>query len=183
MSYLMGDDYASSSSSSSESEREGETGGVIRERNTRLRDEKEGQDEEEGVAQRLPSADYVLSAVSASTASYLPPTRSIKLHSAVQSFDLTAKARTERHQQDPEEPQPQQRGREKVEGIAGSGSNARKRPRPTERPAALQPLATRERKDAKERVKNQRVKGQAGIGADFRSWKSETEMTLRQQFD
>ena len=182
MSYLIGHDYASSSSSS-ESEREGEASGGIHERNTRLRDEEEEQEEERAVTQRLPSADSVLSAVSASTASYLPPNRCVKIQSAVQSFDLTAEKRTERHQQELEEPKQQQRGREEVEGIAGSGSSARKRPRPTEEPAALQPLATRERKDAKERVKNQRVKGQAGIGADFRSWKSETEMVLRQQFD
>jgi hypothetical protein len=37
--------------------------------------------------------------------------------------------------------------------------------------------------DAKERVKAQRLKGQAGIGSDFKTWKSETEMKLRQQFD
>ncbi|OQR84326.1 hypothetical protein THRCLA_23087 [Thraustotheca clavata] len=35
----------------------------------------------------------------------------------------------------------------------------------------------------KERVKAQRLKGQSGIGNDFRTWKSETEMQLRQQYD
>lgn len=36
---------------------------------------------------------------------------------------------------------------------------------------------------AKERVKGQRLKGQSGIGSDFRVWKSDLEMTLRQQYD
>lgn len=36
---------------------------------------------------------------------------------------------------------------------------------------------------AKERVKRQRLRGQAGIGSDFRTWKSEEEMRMRQQFD
>lgn len=36
---------------------------------------------------------------------------------------------------------------------------------------------------AKERVKGQRLKGQSGIGSDFRVWKSDLEMTMRQEFD
>lgn len=36
---------------------------------------------------------------------------------------------------------------------------------------------------AKERVKNQRLKGQSGIGEDFKTWRSEEEMRLRQHFD
>lgn len=32
-------------------------------------------------------------------------------------------------------------------------------------------------------VKNQRLKGQSGIGEDFKTWKSEEEMRLRQQYD
>ncbi|OQR84768.1 hypothetical protein ACHHYP_12975 [Achlya hypogyna] len=35
----------------------------------------------------------------------------------------------------------------------------------------------------KDRVKAQRLRGQSGIGSDFRGWKSETEMQLRQQYD
>ena len=36
---------------------------------------------------------------------------------------------------------------------------------------------------AKERTKQQRLKGQSGIGSDFREWRSEEEMKMRQQFD
>lgn len=36
---------------------------------------------------------------------------------------------------------------------------------------------------AKERVKGQRLKGQSGIGEDFKTWRSEEEMRLRQTFD
>ena len=39
------------------------------------------------------------------------------------------------------------------------------------------------KKNAKDRVKGQRLKGQAGIGSDFRHWKSDAEMVMRQQFD
>ncbi|KNC77070.1 hypothetical protein SARC_10463 [Sphaeroforma arctica JP610] len=40
-----------------------------------------------------------------------------------------------------------------------------------------------ERLSGKERVKRQRLAGQSGIGEDFKGWKSEGEMLLRQQFD
>jgi hypothetical protein len=36
---------------------------------------------------------------------------------------------------------------------------------------------------AKDRVKRQRLSGQSGIGADFKTWKSEEEMRQRQQYD
>lgn len=36
---------------------------------------------------------------------------------------------------------------------------------------------------AKDRVKNQRLSGQAGIGSDFKTWRSEEEMRMRQQYD
>ena len=34
-----------------------------------------------------------------------------------------------------------------------------------------------------EKVKNKRLKGQSGIGEEFRVWRSDEEMRLRQQFD
>ena len=37
--------------------------------------------------------------------------------------------------------------------------------------------------NAKDRVKHQRLNGQAGVGEDFRVWRSEEEMRQRQQFD
>jgi len=33
------------------------------------------------------------------------------------------------------------------------------------------------------RVKNQRMRGQSGIGEDFKSWKTEEEMRMRQHYD
>ena len=35
----------------------------------------------------------------------------------------------------------------------------------------------------KDRAKHQRLSGQSGIGADFRTWRTDEEMALRQQFD
>lgn len=40
-----------------------------------------------------------------------------------------------------------------------------------------------EKISAKDKVKGQRLKGQSGIGSDFRVWKSDLEMTMRQQYD
>ena len=37
--------------------------------------------------------------------------------------------------------------------------------------------------DIKERVKHQRLAGQSGIGSDFRTWRTEEEMRLRQSID
>ncbi|CAN0260651.1 unnamed protein product, partial [Ectocarpus sp. 12 AP-2014] len=41
----------------------------------------------------------------------------------------------------------------------------------------------KEKTSAKDKVKGQRLKGQSGIGSDFRTWKSDLEMTMRQQYD
>ena len=41
----------------------------------------------------------------------------------------------------------------------------------------------KERVNAKERVKGQRLKGQAGIGDDFKVWKTDEEMVMRQGYD
>lgn len=38
-------------------------------------------------------------------------------------------------------------------------------------------------KKAKDKVRQQRLKGQSGIGSDFRTWKSDAEMVMRQQYD
>ena len=50
---------------------------------------------------------------------------------------------------------------------------------------AKQPRSGRSDKpsEAKERVKKQRLSGQSGLGSDFRTWRSDQEMTMRQQFD
>jgi hypothetical protein len=39
------------------------------------------------------------------------------------------------------------------------------------------------RLSGKDRVKQQRLSGQSGIGGDFKVWRSEEEMRMRQQFD
>jgi hypothetical protein len=36
---------------------------------------------------------------------------------------------------------------------------------------------------SKDRVKRQRLAGQSGIGEDFRTWRTDEEMALRQRFD
>ncbi|KAG1707269.1 hypothetical protein DVH05_026463 [Phytophthora capsici] len=167
MSFLLGDDYASSSSGS-ESDEE-----TIASR----ADNKETEEQGESVVQLLPSADSVLSSVSASTASFLPPKSSANAQTTIKSFDLIE----ERKKQLQEEEKKAQVEQE-AERTAETRRIERKRPMPTEMTARPE-AAKRDKKDAKERVKNQRVKGQAGIGSDFRGWKSETEMAMRQQFD
>ena len=55
-------------------------------------------------------------------------------------------------------------------------------------PTADRPVDEKKKKrpnpsKAKERTKQQRLAGQSGIGDDFRVWRSEEEMRMRQQFD
>ena len=51
-------------------------------------------------------------------------------------------------------------------------------------PKPLVPKQKEMEKDtAKDRVKRQRLSGQSGIGADFKTWKSDEEMRQRQQYD
>ncbi|ETP34267.1 hypothetical protein F442_17371 [Phytophthora nicotianae P10297] len=163
MSFLLGDDYASSSESESDAEGSVATGTV----------NQEVTKEAGSPVQLLPSADSVLSSVSATTASFLPPKSGAKAQSTVEPFDLLEEQETQRREQEKQDV-------EKIE-ISETRRIDRKRP-PPELATRAQPTK-REKKDAKERVKNQRLKGQAGIGSDFRAWKSETEMALRQQFD
>ena len=53
--------------------------------------------------------------------------------------------------------------------------------------AAPKPLVPKqkevEKDTAKDKVKRQRLSGQSGIGADFKTWKSDEEMRQRQQYD
>ncbi|KAG6976683.1 hypothetical protein JG688_00001097 [Phytophthora aleatoria] len=164
MSFLLGDDYASSSDSDSDQEETVPSQTL----------DQEVSKEAESPAQLLPSADSVLSSVSATTASFLPPKSGAKAQSTVKAFDLLEEQETQRQEQEQEQ-------RKKTE-VSETRKFDRKRPPPPQ-VATREQSIKREKKDGKERVKNQRLKGQAGIGSDFRAWKSETEMTLRQQFD
>ncbi|RLN90976.1 hypothetical protein BBJ28_00006426 [Nothophytophthora sp. Chile5] len=178
MSFLLAGQYESSSSGSeSESEVEADAAGLELEQTTGDEHSRDA----EVPTQLLPSADSVLSSVSATTASFLPPKHGATAkaaQSAVQTFDLLQEEETRRLKQKQEE-----RERSEVErgAAAIARESRRKRPPPVERPTELP--AKREKKEAKDRVKGQRLKGQAGIGTEFRSWKSETEMAMRQQFD
>ncbi|KAG3106745.1 hypothetical protein PI124_g3033 [Phytophthora idaei] len=162
MSFLLGDDYASSSDSDSDQEETVPSQTL----------DQEVSKEAESPAQLLLSADSVLSSVSATTASFLPPKSGAKAQSTVKAFDLLEEQETQRQEQEQ---------RKKIE-VSETRKFDRKRPPPPQ-VATREQSIKREKKDGKERVKNQRLKGQAGIGSDFRAWKSETEMTLRQQFD
>ena len=47
----------------------------------------------------------------------------------------------------------------------------------------IEPTVKREgREKIKEKMKRQRLNGQSGIGEDFRRWRSEEEMVMRQQY-
>ncbi|CAI5705405.1 unnamed protein product [Peronospora effusa] len=167
MSFLLGDDYASSSSES-ESDRE--------ESVTKQTTKKETNSNTKPLTQLLPSADSVLSSVAASRASFLPPNTSATFHSSVKSFNLIVEQESQRQKQKKE----QREQHPEVQRVKTSRIN---RKRPMQEAVSREPSIKREKKDAKERVKSQRMKGQSGIGSDFRGWKPETEMVLRQQFD
>ncbi|CAI5745824.1 unnamed protein product [Peronospora destructor] len=160
MSFLLGDDYASSSSESEES----------------VTTRKEANSDKKPLTQLLPSADSVLSSVAASTASFLPPNARAKLQSSIKFFDLIAEQETQRQEKEKE----QRERQSEVQRVETSRNDRKRRMQET---ASSEPLMKREKKDAKERVKSQRLKGQSGIGSDFRGWKPEAEMVLRQQFD
>ena len=51
------------------------------------------------------------------------------------------------------------------------------------KPLVISSDKEKEKDSAKDRVKRQRLSGQSGIGADFKTWKSEEEMRQRQQYD
>ena len=46
-----------------------------------------------------------------------------------------------------------------------------------------QTVVTHQKDTVKDKVKRQRLAGQSGIGSDFKVWKSDEEMRIRQQFD
>ncbi|EQC34574.1 hypothetical protein SDRG_07899 [Saprolegnia diclina VS20] len=74
-----------------------------------------------------------------------------------------------------------------IEEFPGLSSPTRSMPKKRTRgqPATAAPSKRKadDKPSGKDRVKAQRLKGQSGIGSDFRGWKSETEMQLRQQYD
>ncbi|GAB9468632.1 hypothetical protein Gpo141_00005946 [Globisporangium polare] len=169
MSFLLGDAYDSGSSSESdvESHREQETAPASK------------QSVDAPPAVILPSADSVLADVSASTASFLAP-KSAQSSAAAAIVEIDVFKENERVEalEATERATERQSRREKY--TPPQDVSVKKRARA---PEAEAPPAKKDKLDAKERVKAQRTKGQAGIGSDFRSWKSETEMSMRQQFD
>lgn len=171
MSFLLGDDYASSSESESDEE-EVESGQMRIQESTK---------EEKRSEHFLPSPDSVLSSVSATTASFLPPKSKATVQSTVKSFNLLDD-REAQGQEPTVQDSAEKVSKPEQKATAETLKSDHKRRLPLE-VAPREPLSKREKKGAKERVKGQRLKGQAGIGSDFRGWKSETEMSLRQQFD
>jgi hypothetical protein len=65
--------------------------------------------------------------------------------------------------------------KEQVKRLKSEPSNKRK--------AAQQQAQAQGSTTVKERIKNQRLSGQSGIGSDFREWRSEDEMRMRQHYD
>ncbi|CEG39762.1 uncharacterized protein PHALS_09998 [Plasmopara halstedii] len=171
MSFLLGADFASSSENESD-----EDDAVV------IQTSQESKTKRRRLEHVLPSFDSVLSSVSASTASFLPPKFSATAQNTIESFDLVKdQERQERKQRVLGDVQETREEKQKV--AAEKVGDDRKRRLRLEGAGIRESLPKREKKAAKERVKNQRLKGQSGIGSDFRGWKSETEMALRQQFD
>eukprot|EP00614_Pseudopedinella_elastica_P034570 CAMPEP_0172621118 /NCGR_PEP_ID=MMETSP1068-20121228/109157_1 /TAXON_ID=35684 /ORGANISM="Pseudopedinella elastica, Strain CCMP716" /LENGTH=183 /DNA_ID=CAMNT_0013428711 /DNA_START=56 /DNA_END=607 /DNA_ORIENTATION=- len=76
------------------------------------------------------------------------------------------------------------------ESVAKPNIDPTARPAAPSAPAAAKPLAKlpeskpeKQRLNRKERVKEQRLKGQSGIGEDFKTWRTEDEMRMRQHYD
>jgi len=73
--------------------------------------------------------------------------------------------------------------------AAGAGSLApataasSSAPAPKKAATGSAPAHVGEKVDFRERTKRQRLAGQSGIGEDFRTWRTDDEMALRQQFD
>jgi hypothetical protein len=72
--------------------------------------------------------------------------------------------------------------------AAGAGSlapaaPASSVPAPKKAATGSAPAHVGETVDFRERTKRQRLAGQSGIGEDFRTWRTDDEMALRQQFD
>lgn len=182
MSFLLGDDYASSNSSESDSE---EDVPVV----SRANDQGETSSAVAAPA-LLPSADSVLDSVgSSSKRSFLPPTYSDTPKQVVEAFDHTKDAAPTAA--DENEDEQEKTAEDQAFVSSRPPPRQQRKPQDQQQSASKRPLAAdksglpnkREKLDGKERVKAQRVKGQAGIGSDFRHWKSETEMAMRQQFD
>ncbi|KAJ0408704.1 hypothetical protein P43SY_001928 [Pythium insidiosum] len=171
MSFLLGDAYAASSSSDSGSGSGSDDGGEGVAPPSATSDDSAAPAESQG----LPSAADVLDSAFATSVPVAVPHRTD--HDSIRVFDRYA-----------EEQQEKQRALQQQQRHATSDLASAPSRRPLKRPAEQQEAgarlaAKRERSTVKDRVKGQRQRGQAGIGADFRAWKSETEMHLRQQFD
>lgn len=178
MSFLLGDDY-DTGSSSSDAESDADDAQQRQLQAETARDA----DHEAKPAVVLPSADSILSSVSTTTASFLAPKKSDQSEALsigeIDRFKEEEKAKADKAAENK---------RNRVnEAYAPKDATGKKRVASAAPESAAEPPVRggpkKEKKDAKERVKAQRTKGQAGIGSDFRSWKSETEMHMRQQFD
>uniref|UniRef100_K3WZ59 Uncharacterized protein n=1 Tax=Globisporangium ultimum (strain ATCC 200006 / CBS 805.95 / DAOM BR144) TaxID=431595 RepID=K3WZ59_GLOUD len=173
MSFLLGDAYGSGSSSSDvESDDDAQT------------QQPEATAREVKSAVTLPSADSILESVSTATASFRAP-HAISNQSSTQSI-VEIDHFTEEEDAKAEKKEAQSKRRHEKEGACVpkvTVGTKRVAAAASAEAGSRDGAAKREKKDAKERVKAQRSKGQAGIGSDFRSWKSETEMQMRQQYD
>jgi len=69
-------------------------------------------------------------------------------------------------------------------GLApASAASSSSAPAPKKAATGAAPAHVGEKVDFRERTKRQRLAGQSGIGEDFRTWRTDDEMALRQQFD
>lgn len=176
MSFLLGGEYASGSSSASDaSDAEDERQHV---ENVGENDGEEGSGAEPEVTS-LPAADSVLDSVTSASASFRAPrVNGATSARPVRAFDLLEEEEKLRQKQKESDqaPEPEQQPPPRKRPRVSPNDNGKKKP-------ATASTKDQDKRGAKERVKNQRVRGQAGIGSDFRSWKSDAEMAMRQQFD
>eukprot|EP00903_Cladosiphon_okamuranus_P005404 g5392.t1 len=75
-----------------------------------------------------------------------------------------------------------------AEGVGSAAAVGVKKPKggavgPAGPPVDRKKVGGKDKMSAKDKVKGQRLKGQSGIGSDFRTWKSDLEMTMRQEYD
>mmetsp|Transcript_6354 Transcript_6354/g.8345 ORF Transcript_6354/g.8345 Transcript_6354/m.8345 type:complete len:216 (+) Transcript_6354:156-803(+) len=180
------EDSSNESSSENKSSEEGSGEDEDDSDNEDKSDEEDKEEEEEGVGATLPSAADLFSSTAGPdfletsvTRDFIAP--SLKRKSLAKDPEEVARQRMEKK-------------KKTISATAASGVtsekeaikfNKKEKPRNPNTAGPFMPKAEKEKKkaNAKERVKAQRLKGQAGIGPDFRTWKSEEEMKMRQGFD
>ncbi|CAM9450569.1 unnamed protein product [Chrysoparadoxa australica] len=134
----------------------------------------EREEKEEQPASGLPSVDDIFASTAGVCDTLEPEEKEVK----PKPWEEKAKAKEKRMRSE------EALGKEQPVPVAAAASKKLKKgAKGTAQPPRTEHGKKPTKESAKERVKGQRMKGQAGIGSDFRTWKTDEEMRMRQQFD